>query len=123
MFSGGALKPFVTTLNTEDGLMLLCEVLDVSPRTKVELQDASGNILPARDPQLTDRGGSFDIKLLAAVTKTDNFRCVVTLEDGSHLVSADLYVNGEFLLLLLFKSTNDSSSVTLTCDQIKLKSN
>uniref|UniRef100_A0A671UH75 Butyrophilin-like protein 1 n=1 Tax=Sparus aurata TaxID=8175 RepID=A0A671UH75_SPAAU len=92
----GASKPSVKTIKTDDGMVLQCEVLGASPKPKVEWKDGSGNILPVKDLKETENGGLYDIVLQAAVTKSDDFRCVVTQEEISHQTEAETYssVNG-----------------------------
>ncbi|XP_073324007.1 V-set domain-containing T-cell activation inhibitor 1-like isoform X2 [Pagrus major] len=94
--TGAASKPYVSTRKTDDGTVLQCEVLGASPKPKVEWRDSSGNILPVKDLKVTERGDSYDIVLQAALTETDNFRCVVTQEEISHKIYAeiDATVNG-----------------------------
>ncbi|KAM8756460.1 V-set domain-containing T-cell activation inhibitor 1-like isoform 2-T2 [Acanthopagrus schlegelii] len=89
LMNGAASKPYVTTVKTDDGRMLQCEVLGASPKPKVEWKDSSGNILPVKDLKETERGDSYDIVLRAAVTKTDTFRCVVTQEEINHQIYAE----------------------------------
>ncbi|XP_051270698.1 butyrophilin subfamily 3 member A2-like isoform X2 [Dicentrarchus labrax] len=89
---GAAPEPYVTTVKAKDGALLQCVVRGVSPQPKVEWKDSAGNILPAKEPQVTERGGSYDVILQAPLTKTDHFTCVVTQEDINHQISADIYV-------------------------------
>ncbi|KAM9361378.1 uncharacterized protein ABDE67_022437 [Symphorus nematophorus] len=90
---GAAGKPSVRTLDqTEDSALLQCEVLGVSPEPKVEWQDRAGNKLPAEEPQVTERGGSYDIVLQTTVTKTDHYSCVVTQEEICHQAKAETHV-------------------------------
>ncbi|KAM8756458.1 uncharacterized protein AB9X84_009653 [Acanthopagrus schlegelii] len=91
--SGAASEPYVRTIQTDDGVMLQCEVVGASPKPKVEWKDSSENILQAEEPQVTERGGSYNIVLQAAVTKTDTFRCVVTQEEISHQIYAETYAS------------------------------
>ncbi|XP_073323649.1 V-set domain-containing T-cell activation inhibitor 1-like [Pagrus major] len=90
--AGAASKPSVTSIKSDDGTVLQCEVLGASPKPKVEWKDSSGNILPVKDLKVTERGDSYDIVLQAALTKTDNFRCVVTQEEIGHQTGAETYV-------------------------------
>ncbi|KAL7408717.1 hypothetical protein ABVT39_028107 [Epinephelus coioides] len=86
-------KPSVTVLKaTDDEMQLQCEVHGASPKPKVEWKDSDGNILPAEEPQVTDRGGSYDIILQTTVTKNDYYRCVVTQEEINHQIHAEIYV-------------------------------
>ncbi|XP_037621598.1 CD276 antigen-like isoform X2 [Sebastes umbrosus] len=87
-------KPSVTILDaTETRALLQCDVRGASLKPKVEWQDSAGNILPAEEPQVSERGGSYDIILQTTVTKTDRYRCVVTQETISHQVSAETFVH------------------------------
>ncbi|XP_073323648.1 CD276 antigen homolog [Pagrus major] len=90
--TGAASEPSVTTIQTDDGTVLQCVVRGASPKPKVEWRDSSGNILPVKDVKVTERGDSYDIVLQAALTKTDNFRCVVTQEEINHKIYAETYV-------------------------------
>ncbi|KAM9333892.1 butyrophilin-like protein 1, partial [Symphorus nematophorus] len=90
---GAAGKPSVRTLDqTRDWAELQCEVRGVSPKPKVEWQDRAGNKLPAEEPQVTERGGSYDIVLQTTVTKTDHYSCVVTQEEICHQAKAGTFV-------------------------------
>ncbi|XP_028430741.1 butyrophilin-like protein 10 [Perca flavescens] len=90
---GAAPKPCVTILKTKDGFVLQCDV-NGSPKPEVEWLDSAGKILPAEEPQVSERGGSFYITLNATVTRTDNYRCVATQETISHQIYAEIYFNG-----------------------------
>ncbi|XP_051270705.1 butyrophilin-like protein 2 isoform X8 [Dicentrarchus labrax] len=95
VFGGAAPEPYVKTLKTDDGMVLQCAVRGASPQPKVEWKDSAGNILPAKEPQVTERGGSYNVILQAPLTKTDNFTCVVTQKEINHQISADIYaLNG-----------------------------
>ncbi|XP_045932020.1 butyrophilin subfamily 1 member A1-like [Micropterus dolomieu] len=90
--SAGA-KPSVTTLDqTADRALLECEVRGASPKPRVEWQDSAGNKLPAEEPQVSERGGSFYITVNTTVKKTDNYRCVATQEEISHQIHTEIYV-------------------------------
>ncbi|KAI3369331.1 hypothetical protein L3Q82_007464 [Scortum barcoo] len=91
--NGAASKPSVGTLDqTKDWALLQCEVLGASPKPQLQWQDSDGNLVPAKDPQEEKRGGSYDIILQAAVTKTDTYRCVVTQKEINHQTQAETYV-------------------------------
>ncbi|XP_049442586.1 CD276 antigen-like isoform X2 [Epinephelus fuscoguttatus] len=86
-------KPSVTVLDaTDDGVQLQCEVHGASPKPEVEWKDSDGNILPAEETQVTDRGGSYDIILQTTVTKTDCYHCVVTQEEINHQIHTEIPV-------------------------------
>ncbi|XP_038547994.1 V-set and immunoglobulin domain-containing protein 1-like isoform X1 [Micropterus salmoides] len=89
---GASPKPYVKTLKTDDGMLLLCEVLGAFPKPTVEWQDSAGNKLPAEETQVSERGGSFYIILQTAVTRADNYRCVATQEEINHQIEANTYV-------------------------------
>uniref|UniRef100_A0A671X7N5 CD276 antigen homolog n=1 Tax=Sparus aurata TaxID=8175 RepID=A0A671X7N5_SPAAU len=86
-------EPYITILDeTEDGSLLQCKVRGASPEPKVEWQDSSGNILPAEEPQVSERGGRYYVTINTTVTKTGRYRCVVTQEEISHHTSAETFV-------------------------------
>ncbi|XP_073324010.1 butyrophilin-like protein 8 [Pagrus major] len=89
----GASKPVITSLYvTKDlSLLLQCEVQGAFPKPKVEWQDSTGNILPAEEPQVSERGGRYYVTLKTTVTKTGHYRCVATQEDISHQIHAETY--------------------------------
>ncbi|KAM3622410.1 uncharacterized protein V6R79_024576 [Siganus canaliculatus] len=90
---GASPRPFVTSVNyTKDWSLLQCEVLAASPKPTVEWRDSSGNVVPAKEPQVTERGGSYDIILQTTVTKTDRYRCVSTQDEIKHQVYADIHI-------------------------------
>ncbi|XP_049445811.1 uncharacterized protein LOC125896893 isoform X1 [Epinephelus fuscoguttatus] len=87
-------KPYLRILRpTTDGMLLQCVVRGASPKPKVEWKDSSGKILLAEEPQVTDRGGLYDIILQTTVTKTDNYSCVSTQEEICHQISDDTHVS------------------------------
>ncbi|XP_074552297.1 hemicentin-1-like [Halichoeres trimaculatus] len=90
---GAAPEPSVTILeDTEKWSLLQCVVRGASPKPVVEWRDSSGNILPAKEAQVTERGGSYDIVLQTTVTKTDHYSCVVTQEEINHRTEAKIHV-------------------------------
>ncbi|XP_038547964.1 butyrophilin subfamily 1 member A1-like isoform X1 [Micropterus salmoides] len=90
---GASPEPYVKTLNqTQDVALLQCEVLGASSKPTVEWQDSAGNKLPAEEPQVSERGGSFYIILQTTVMKTDNYRCVATQEEIRHQIYTEIYV-------------------------------
>ncbi|XP_074546602.1 butyrophilin-like protein 2 [Halichoeres trimaculatus] len=92
--SGTCPKPWAKPINeTNDWSQLQCVVRGVSPKPVVEWKDSSGNILPAEDPEITERGGRYDIILQTTVTKSDNYRCVVTQEEFCHQSHDDIAVH------------------------------
>ncbi|XP_056245126.1 hemicentin-1-like [Seriola aureovittata] len=90
---GAAPEPSVKILGeTQDGVQLQCVVRGASPKPDVQWQDSDGKTLPAEEPQVSERGGSYDIILQTTVTKTDTYRCVATQEEIRHQVHAETYV-------------------------------
>ncbi|XP_022624711.1 CD276 antigen-like, partial [Seriola dumerili] len=90
---GAAPEPSVTTLDEgNDWALLKCVVRGASPKPDVQWQDSDGKTLPAEEPQVSERGGSYDIILQTTVTKTDTYRCVATQEEIRHQVHAQIYV-------------------------------
>ncbi|XP_072237655.1 programmed cell death 1 ligand 1-like isoform X2 [Leuresthes tenuis] len=91
---GAASEPSITTLDqTKDWALLQCAVRGASPKPKVFWQDSAGNVLPAKEPEITERGDSYDIILQITVTKTDKYRCVATQEEINHQIHGEDYVH------------------------------
>ncbi|XP_065811524.1 CD276 antigen-like isoform X5 [Labrus bergylta] len=86
-------KPSVTSLkSTKDWSLLQCEVYGASPRPEVEWRNSSGNILNAKETQVTEREGSYDIILQTTVTKNDHYSCVLTQNEICHQISSKISV-------------------------------
>lgn len=120
ILTGGAVKPFVTSLKTATGMMVQCEILDVPPQTKVQWQDSSGMLLSAEAPQVSQKGENVDITLLALITKSDTFCCVVTQPDNSQ-ISAKIDVDGKelpkhFIFSTSFNGFNKLSGCKFAAD-------
>ena len=99
VFTGLAPEPVIKTLaETKDSSLLQCEAHG-DPRPTIKWEDSENNILPAEEPQISERGGRFYITVKTTVTKTDNYRCVATQETLSHQVAAviPVYIQGEIL--------------------------
>ncbi|XP_067470236.1 butyrophilin-like protein 2 isoform X2 [Thunnus thynnus] len=91
--SGAASKPYITLVDvTEDGVQLKCEVRDAFPQPKLRWQDSDGNIFPAEERQVSERGGHYNVSLYSTVTSTttNRFSCVVKQEDIGHIVNAEI---------------------------------
>ncbi|XP_068171651.1 butyrophilin-like protein 1 isoform X7 [Antennarius striatus] len=87
---GAAPKPYVNTLDdNKDSSLLQCSVQRSSPKPRVEWWDDAGNVLPAQEPQITERDGLYDIILQTTVTKTGRYRCVATQEKIHHQIKSD----------------------------------
>ncbi|KAK1902135.1 Zinc finger protein ZXDC [Dissostichus eleginoides] len=83
--SGAASKPHVLILDqTKDQSLLQCEILGAFPKPLLQWRDSSGNMVPAAEPQVSERGGSYDVILQTTVTKTDNYSCVASQEEIKH---------------------------------------
>ncbi|KAG7235650.1 hypothetical protein INR49_002412, partial [Caranx melampygus] len=90
---GAAPEPVIIILSeTQDGVLLQCVIRGASPTPVVQWQDSDGNIIPAKEPQVSERGGSYDIILQTTVTKTDNYRCVATQEEIKHQIFTETYI-------------------------------
>ncbi|XP_034567049.1 CD276 antigen-like [Notolabrus celidotus] len=92
LFVGAAPEPYVSTLNTKDGVVLQCVVKGASPKPDIEWRDSSGNILHAEGTEVIERGGSYDIILRSTVSRADTYRCVVTQKEINHQTEAETYV-------------------------------
>ncbi|XP_026163068.1 butyrophilin subfamily 2 member A1-like isoform X2 [Mastacembelus armatus] len=94
-FPGAAPAPCCKILKvTEDGVVLQCEVQGASPKPDVKWQDGDGNVLRAEEPQVSERGGLYNVSLLTTVTKTSTnlFHCVSTQKDIGHRTEEEIYV-------------------------------
>ena len=90
VLTGSCPTPTITIVNkTNDGVLLKCKVKDASPEPVVELQDSAGNTFPPTDLQVSQKGNYFDIILLAAVTKEDNYSCVATQTEICHQIRSE----------------------------------
>ncbi|XP_044230367.1 butyrophilin-like protein 2 isoform X4 [Thunnus albacares] len=90
---GAAAEPYITIVDvTEDGVQLKCQVQGAFPQPKLHWQDSDGNVLPAEEPQVSERGGHYNVILYSTVTSTttSRFSCVVKQEDISHIVNAEI---------------------------------
>ncbi|XP_042245069.1 V-set and immunoglobulin domain-containing protein 1-like [Thunnus maccoyii] len=91
--TGAASKPYITIVNvSEDGVQLKCVVRGAFPQPKLHWQDSDGNVLPAEEPQVSERGGHYNVSLYSTVTSTttNRFSCVVKQENISHIVNAEI---------------------------------
>ncbi|XP_067470237.1 CD276 antigen homolog isoform X3 [Thunnus thynnus] len=91
--TGAAAEPCITIVDvSEDGVQLKCEVRDAFPQPKLCWQDSDGNVLPAEEPQVSERGGHYNVSLYSTVTSTTTncFSCVVKQEDIGHIVNAEI---------------------------------
>ncbi|KAI4799538.1 hypothetical protein KUCAC02_016851, partial [Chaenocephalus aceratus] len=55
--------------------------LELSLKPLLQWTDSSGNMVPAAEPQVSERGGSYDVILNITVTKTDRYQCVASQEE------------------------------------------
>ncbi|XP_062272338.1 uncharacterized protein LOC133978030 [Scomber scombrus] len=87
-------KPSVRIVEqTDKSALLQCEVRGAFPKPELHWEDGDGNILPAEEPQESERGGHYDIILITTVTKTDRYRCVATQKEINHQAHADIHVH------------------------------
>ncbi|CAB1433855.1 unnamed protein product [Pleuronectes platessa] len=90
---GAAPKPSATILDgTTVWARLRCSVHGAFPKPDVQWQNRAGDIVPAEEPQVSERGGRYDIILQTTVTKTDHYRCVSTQEEINHRIYTETYV-------------------------------
>ena len=77
-------------------MRLKCDVAGASSQPTVEWQESDGNILPAEEPQLSRRGGRYDVSLQITVkkTKTNRFLCVAKQENSSPVIE-EIVVPGD----------------------------
>ncbi|XP_060926026.1 uncharacterized protein LOC133000178 [Limanda limanda] len=109
MFTGAVPEPHIKILGeTQEGVLLQCSVLGASPKPKVHWQNRAGDVVPAEEPQVSERGGSYDIILQTTVTKTDHYRCVSTQEEINHQIYTETYVPGHDNLFEDKSSTSTS---------------
>ncbi|XP_042245071.1 butyrophilin-like protein 2 isoform X2 [Thunnus maccoyii] len=90
---GAAAEPYITIVDvSEDGVQLKCVVRGAFPQPKLCWQDSDGNVLPAEERQVSERGGHYNVSLYSTVTSTttNRFSCVVKQEDISHIVNAEI---------------------------------
>ncbi|GLD67248.1 butyrophilin-like protein 10 isoform X2 [Lates japonicus] len=93
---GAAPPPYIRIFTPpEDGVLLQCVVQGAFPKPKVEWQTSDGNVLPAEEPHVSERGGRYDVTLRTTVTKTtsSHLHCVATQEDIGHVTHAEIYVS------------------------------
>lgn len=105
MFAGAAPKPRVTKFDqTEDGVLLQCDVQGASPRLEVEWWDIAGNVLPAEEKHVRETGGSYHVTLQMSVTRSGFYRCVAKQKDGGWQTHAQEFViiRGEIPVHVLF---------------------
>ncbi|XP_034096088.1 selection and upkeep of intraepithelial T-cells protein 2-like isoform X2 [Gymnodraco acuticeps] len=95
LLNGAASKPSVTILEeAKDWSLLQCEILGAFPKPLLQWTDSSGTTLNTEEPQVSERGGSYDVILNITVTKTDHYQCVATQEEIKHQSKpAHIYVS------------------------------
>ncbi|XP_074494846.1 butyrophilin-like protein 1 [Sebastes fasciatus] len=76
------------------GVQLNCDVRGAFPQPKLQWQDSDGNVLPADEPRVSERGRRYDVTLQIIVnrTATNRFCCVVKQKDIDHRVEANFTV-------------------------------
>lgn len=92
--------PSVKLLDGTQDWVLQCSVFGSSPKPELQWMDSSRNILPAKKPQITEKGGKYDVILQTTVTKTDTYTCVSTQEENQTEAEIFVRVNGEFLYII-----------------------
>ncbi|XP_023248865.1 butyrophilin subfamily 2 member A2-like isoform X1 [Seriola lalandi dorsalis] len=92
---GASPKPYVSIYDvTDDGVQLKCEVQGVFPEPTLQWQDSDGKVLPAEEPQVSERAGRYSITLQTTVTSiaTNRFHCVAKQDNIGHVVNAEIIV-------------------------------
>ncbi|KAM3593022.1 uncharacterized protein V6R79_004389 [Siganus canaliculatus] len=82
-----------TVKDTDNWLMLQCDVRGASPKPTVEWKNSDGKVLQAQEPEVTESKGRFDITLITTVDQTGHYRCVVTQEELNHQIYTDAFVH------------------------------
>ncbi|XP_035771015.1 selection and upkeep of intraepithelial T-cells protein 3-like [Neolamprologus brichardi] len=98
-------KPDITVLGgTESGVKLKCHVGHVYPEPKLQWKDSDGNVLPAENPQVSEREGHYNVTLWTTVTptKTNCFHCVVKQEGSYQVIDQKIILSEN-----LFKRTSE----------------
>ncbi|KAG7495439.1 butyrophilin subfamily 1 member A1-like isoform X1 [Solea senegalensis] len=91
--SGASPEPIVKILaETDKGVQVHCAVKGAFPKPVVQWKDRAGNIVPAEEPQVSERRGSYDVILQTTVTKTDYYQCVATQKEIKHRVYTETLV-------------------------------
>lgn len=88
MFIAAAPKPDITILDvTQSGVQLNCVIESAFPQPTLQWEDSDGNVLPAEQLEISERGGRYNVNLCATVTPTETncFYCVVKQEDFHHV--------------------------------------
>ncbi|KAK2861512.1 hypothetical protein Q5P01_001045 [Channa striata] len=108
---GAAPEPSFIILNqSNDRALLQCLVRGAYPKPKLQWQDHSGNIVPAKEPQVRESGGRYDITLQTTVSKTDYYRCVAIQEEIGHKVYLETHI-----YIHEGRSTGSSSTKLIPC--------
>ncbi|XP_030581714.1 butyrophilin-like protein 1 [Archocentrus centrarchus] len=82
---GAAPEPSVTNLDqTNDWALLQCDVQGAYPKPTVEWRDSDNQAISSEEPQVSERGGRFNITLNTTVKKSDRYRCVATQKEIHH---------------------------------------
>ena len=63
------------------GLCWVVRFLVCFQKPDVQWQNRAGDLVPAEEPRVSERGGSYDIILQTTVNKTDHYRCVATQKE------------------------------------------
>ncbi|TKS71883.1 Butyrophilin subfamily 3 member A2 [Collichthys lucidus] len=74
-------------------LHLQCVVPGAFPKPELEFQDSAGNVLPAEEPRVLERGGRYTVTRLTTVTKTDRIRCVARQKEIHRVTFVETYVS------------------------------
>ncbi|XP_035985078.1 protein turtle isoform X2 [Fundulus heteroclitus] len=107
---GAYAKPSVRTVNeTHDWALLMCKVLDASPKPTVVWYDSAGNKVSDKEPQVIQKQNHYDVILETTVTKTDHYTCVATQEELHHQANETTYQHfgGVIITVSIVDHTDD----------------
>ncbi|XP_076602136.1 butyrophilin-like protein 1 [Chaetodon auriga] len=89
-------KPFITVADvTELSVQLRCDIRGGFPQPELIWMDGDQRVLPADEPQVSEREGRYDVTLQTTVTAstTNRFRCVATQLMIGHMTDAEIAVS------------------------------
>ncbi|XP_070848515.1 CD276 antigen homolog isoform X2 [Chaetodon trifascialis] len=94
--TGAASKPFITITDVKElGVQLTCYIRGSFPQPELIWIDGDQRVLPADEPQVSERAGRYDVTLQTTVTATatNPFRCVATQVVIGHTTYAEIAVS------------------------------
>ncbi|XP_041809469.1 programmed cell death 1 ligand 1-like isoform X2 [Chelmon rostratus] len=107
---GAAAEPLITIVDiTKLGVRVKCDVRGASPQPKLQWKHSDGSVLPAEEPQVSERENRYNVTLWTTVTKTttNRFHCVASQEEIGHVIHAEVALSEK-----LFEATHSRLPVT-----------